>query len=499
MINYVSRLFSVFLVSFIVFLSFYSYSPVSFASVNPSFDQAVSSCEARKATLNPTLHGQHHFECYPYRVSGLVELCADVSVAGDPVPFCDDYFGSWAYSGDPPPPPPSNVCSSIPSVTSNFRGPLAANYTTTENVTDPQTGGTVACTLYWTPKAPCVWTMHPEGGWYECYGTLAPTGNPSSAGPGTSPGDWLDAGGNVPSPAPSPVPNPPPPNMDDPPSVCGGSSCYDPGTDRYCATSGGSQVCVPGGQARGDGGGGAGGGTGQGGGCASSGDVTLCAGSPNAPAPPGPPASHITDPQREFQGGDQFPQTDPQTGQHIQTGTGIYVAPGGTSDSGKQSGDLSSGGSSGGPSDGGPAPGSSTGTPGSFGDNGCGTPPSCSGDAVMCGIAAQAHASKCSLGKIDKALAGDGSQPELQDADPSKLDGSTVDLGDVSGSGTGQGMDDSGFGWGMACPFIASTVQVGDASFDLDMTPICDYGPWMRGFLLLLCALKWADIVGRAK
>jgi hypothetical protein len=137
--------------------------------------------------------------------------------------------------------------------------------------------------------------------------------------------------------------------------------------------------------------------------------------------------------------------------------------------------------------------------PGSFGDNGCDTPPSCSGDAVMCGIAAQTHASKCSLRKIDKALAGDGSQPDLQDADPSKLDGSTVDLGDVSGSGTGQGMDDSGFGWGTACPFIASTVQVGDASFDLDMTPICDYGPWMRGFLLLLCALKWADIVGRAK
>jgi len=496
------------LIGFALVILLYAVSPVSRASANPSYDAAMASCQSYVAGSGKATFPGYSLVCMVSsdRSSAIVASGSD-GVPGDVV-YLNRYacaalpqgeacgIGGWTFSGAPP---PSNPCTSLAS--SKFTidipandAPLTNGYTYTQSATD-STGASVACTMVYNSTSGCVKVMTPEGPQWQCTGTATPSGDPASLSSGQKVGDWSDPSGATPDPAPPNVAANPPTPATAPPQVCGGQSCFDPATMQYCGVGASGQFCVPAAQA-----------DTSAGGCLSSGGVTLCAGNPTAPAPPAPPASQITDPQTQFKGSDQFQSSDPQSGAVTQVSTAVYAAPGASSSSGAKSTSSQTGAPSDGSSS--PAPASSSSGAGSFGDNGCNTPVSCSGDAVMCGIAQETQQSKCASQSVAKALTGDGSSPQLSTGDASKLDGGTVDLGDITGgtggsggtgTGTGHGLDDSGLGWATQCPFVSQSITVGDSTFTLDMTPICTYGPWMEGFILLLAAMKWADIVGTVK
>jgi hypothetical protein len=116
-------------------------------------------------------------------------------------------------------------------------------------------------------------------------------------------------------------------------------------------------------------------------------------------------------------------------------------------------------------------------------DEGCNIAPPCSGDQVMCAVATNTWAAKCSV-------AGDGTKaPDFGKHVASELDQPDVTVGDTSQ------LDQSGFGYGTSCPFVSTDIPFGEASFHLNMDPICEYGPWLRYILLALCAWKCGEIV----
>lgn len=121
-------------------------------------------------------------------------------------------------------------------------------------------------------------------------------------------------------------------------------------------------------------------------------------------------------------------------------------------------------------------------------DSNCDAPPSCSGDQVLCGVAQNTWVAKCSFGS-DGTQPPEGGKHVVGDIDS----GQTVDTGDTSK------LDTSGLGWGTSCPFTDFSIEVGGVSKTISFQPVCDYGPWMRGFVLLLAALGCAGILGGFK
>ncbi|MGN6234950.1 virulence factor TspB C-terminal domain-related protein [Dyella sp.] len=123
--------------------------------------------------------------------------------------------------------------------------------------------------------------------------------------------------------------------------------------------------------------------------------------------------------------------------------------------------------------------------PKQYTDTDCVSPPMCTGDEVMCGVARNTWAEKC-------AVSGDGSEPPEGGMHVvSELDKPDQDLAQADK------IDQSGFGYGTACPFSTVTPEGPDGvAFSIDFGPVCDYGPWLRWFLLAWAALKCAFIVG---
>lgn len=114
----------------------------------------------------------------------------------------------------------------------------------------------------------------------------------------------------------------------------------------------------------------------------------------------------------------------------------------------------------------------------------CVSPPSCSGDEVMCAVVRNTWAGKC-------ATAGDPSvtRPVFGEHKADELDQGEVDVGDTSQ------LDQAGFGWGGACPFTDLSIQFMGKTVSVSASPVCDYGPWMRAFILILAGLKCAEIM----
>lgn len=122
-------------------------------------------------------------------------------------------------------------------------------------------------------------------------------------------------------------------------------------------------------------------------------------------------------------------------------------------------------------------------------DNGCSSPmPACSGDAVLCSIAANTRAMKCKAGGDDDPPDNNPGSRKVQE-----LIQPDIDLGDTSR------LDTSGFGWGTACPFNDLQVELGGQTVSVSVKPVCDYGPWMRAFILILAGLQSARIVAGLK
>lgn len=349
--------------------------------------------------------------------------------------FINDDSASYSYNYDIGDPPFS--CNSLPTVAHNFPGRLFNGYNFPQSATDPATGATTQCTMVLSGCTPPTYdAVHTQ---WMTFCTAGPSGG-TSGGAGWNDGVGPTAG--IPGPPTTPLaPEPPPPK------ICDGVSCYDPGTDKYCAgVAGGGQVCVPGSSGRGGPGG-----------CASSGDSTICAGPQQAPTPP---PSQVPDPPSQISGaGETTHATPPTPGSGGQGGgvvivhTTTYGQPGSSANNGAGSGDSA------------PAPPSSSGGTGSFGGGGsCDTPPACTGDAVLCGIARTQWATTC---QVHKDLAGTAPAPSLSSLgaglSASKVwvdapAGTTV--GDAANAGS---YDTSGGGASRVCPltdFHFSTVSV---------------------------------------
>jgi hypothetical protein len=114
----------------------------------------------------------------------------------------------------------------------------------------------------------------------------------------------------------------------------------------------------------------------------------------------------------------------------------------------------------------------------------CVAPPSCSGDVVMCAVVRNTWAGKC-------ATAGDPSvtRPVFGEHKVAELDQPDVDVGDTSQ------LDQTGFGWGGACPFTDLGIDFGGQHVGVSVAAVCEYGPWMRAFILILAGLKCAEIM----
>lgn len=392
------------------------------------------------------------------------------------------------YSGSIP---AANPCGNAPNLgPGGYAGNLPSGKSWCQRgLTDPNTGASVSCKMTFTPSGPP--TMNQWGSWHTP-GTLTASGDPcdGSGGGGTS--NWMNSNG---TPAGDPVPPDPntTPPKNPPPKSCGGGSCYDPTNDQFCALSGGTQVCVPGGPARGDMGG-ANAGTPSGsppGACASSGDSTICAGSPTAPTPP---ASKVPDAPSAITHVDNWTQANPATGtpQNVQVTT--YTNQGApTTTSGQQSGDT------------GPASSSSTaGTPGSYSGGGnCGTPPVCTGDAVMCGLGRQQWAAMCQAktdaAQLHKDLTGDG-PPDANGAGPMHTSAdawqSTTGTGNATADAANAGnYDATGMGFSTTCPLHDLAVPLWDGkTLTIAMSKGCEVGDWLRAIVIAFALFAAAKI-----
>lgn len=366
--------------------------------------------------------------------------------------------GGWQFDPTCTPPPPVPCASAAP-ISGTIYVPDGS---------PPPSGVKGGCT-YYLSNGDCASN---GTGQSACKGTWTATGSSAATGVSDTNGFGTDASGN-----PSAQPK-----------LCGANSCMDPNTGNICASTGSGSVCVAGPP----------GWTGgastspYAGSCASGGGGSVCAGSP-PPSPVGAPGSPISDPATQIKGSDQY-QVGAVTGtspssQNTTNGmltVNTYGTPGSNMSSGKTTGDN------------GPAPSSSTAGDGGSASGGsdCNSPPVCSGDAVNCGILREQWYSMCSAkagtDQIHKDLAGDGTQqpPTGGTHTGSDVTGSTIDTGDTSG------LNSTGLGWGTSCPFNDLTVSIGETTASISFQPVCDYGPYMRGFVLLLAAITSAGILG---
>lgn len=269
--------------------------------------------------------------------------------------------------------------------------------------------------------------------------------------------------------------------------LCGGSSCVDTNLGQACAgVEGGGQVCVPLNTH----------GNGAGPACGGNESMALCAGNP-PPAPPNPP---ISDPPTQIAGTDKFTH-DPGGGQPQTTTTvNNYNNSGSPPSNGAGSGPDTSkppAGELGGD----PAPsGSTAGPAGSFGGGGdCNSPPVCTGDAVMCGVAKQQWLTMCSAkGSADAQsmtvtkLFGDGNNPPesppVQDANGLWVPSAPSD-GSIGGEANEGFYNTLGFGAPSACPLHDLVVPVpGGSSVTIPLQQGCDPLGYLR-YLLIAGAL----------
>ncbi len=434
------------------------------ASSNPSFDSAMSACQ-----------NYHLANYYPGPITG--EVCNVVTSPGQAVVkggtlgngataagTWSSNWGNWGFSG---PVPVGNPCSTVAPANVYLTGKILSGYSIPANVVDPQSGVTVQCAMSVTPIG--MPTMRSDGTW-ETYGSVAPSGN-LATGSG-----WKDGTGAAVNPQP-PIPTLPATNVTAPPSVCSGSSCYNAGTNQYCGSAGGQQYCVSGAAA-----------TSSTGGCTASGSAAVCAGQAVIPSPP--PAI-IPDPATQIQGSDKYTQASPTTGAAMVVTVNAYGLPGTKVTSGQQAGDS------------GPAPASSTVPPSGYAGGGnCNTPPVCSGDAVMCGVARQTWKSGCDakagLDQVHKDLTGDGTTPDLTAGAHTSADvwSDGTNTGNAVADAANAGnYDASGLGFSTTCPLHDMVVPLPlGASFPIKFSAGCVVGGWIKAIVIAFALFAAARI-----
>ncbi|WP_266182162.1 hypothetical protein [Dyella humicola] len=447
------------LLPLLVFLAAGLFSePVRAATPYPSYSEAMAHCQTVNAQLA--------------QGSACVEVPASCYITLF-YPDGKTIYNSYSYPCDSV---PSNPCTAnAPGMSGGFAGKITSTMTWCKGGVPTGKGTTVSCTMTFTPSG--VPTSNQWGSWHTA-GTLAPSGDTCDGSGGAGNG-WKNPSGQ-----PDPLPVPPSPDSTPPttpaPKTCGGGSCYDPASDQYCATVGSSQICVPGSQARN-----------STGGCASSGDSTVCAGSPNAPRPP---SGNIPDPAGSLNNTDNYTQANPSTGGNITVPVNTYTNPGGqTSTSGQKTGDI------------GP-PTTGTGKPdckpGDLCNDryigaSCDGDPSVAGDPLLGAIAIDMHHVRCQGDKQGlKASDFDG-------ADRSKGDDHSPDevFSEGSGSGTGDGLaglDSTGFlGGHGVCPGFAPIEYLGMNILPSD--GICRTGEILSAFILAMGYAVAALITARMK
>jgi hypothetical protein len=107
----------------------------------------------------------------------------------------------------------------------------------------------------------------------------------------------------------------------------------------------------------------------------------------------------------------------------------------------------------------------------------------------MCGVAAESHKTRCALEKslvaTDKVPDGVGEHDVSEVTTPGETDLANMDK-----------IDQQGFSLSTSCPFKSGKIaEIGDQAIDMDFGPICEYGPWMRRFILLLAGIAVAYIM----
>lgn len=155
---------------------------------------------------------------------------------------------------------------------------------------------------------------------------------------------------------------------------------------------------------------------------------------------------------------------------------------GGDSGGGNTGGGNTGGGDTG--SDGGDGDGGDGGGKGSYSGDGCDVPPQCSGDAVMCGVAVEAHRTRCAA---EKALVGTKDAPESGKHDVSEITkASVISLGDKT--------DQSGLGLGDQC-VRNSTIEYAGTVVGIDFSDWCAKAPYMRIVLMILATMTCGAIL----
>ena len=374
--------------------------------------------------------------------------------------------GAWAWQCGAEPPPPADPCSALAPTKFPTGGSILTGYSICGSVADPASGGLVQCKINIVPLGPP--TASQGSGGMQTYVQSTPSGGQCNAG---DPPGLKDGSGAPVPPAKAPTPVIPPANQD-PPKLCGGTSCYDPKSNQYCATGDGGQVCVsapsPGPAP-------------SPGGCGTNGVTTLCAGNPEAPKPP---ANNVPDPPTQTRGHDDYTNIDPGTGQAGHTGVGSYSNSGSTGVSSGQ-----------GPGDKGPAPASTAGgatgkkddgtTAGGGGD--CSNPPQVGGSAALGMIATQQWRERCQLA----GTFGDGKTAPPEGTHPTSAD--VWQDGQPSGNATADAAnaghyDGAGMGFATTCPMEDKTIDLwGGKTLTIAFSKGCFVGDWI-GFIVLAFA-----------
>lgn len=361
-------------------------------------------------------------------------------------------------------------------------GKILSGYQTCKHGVDTGRGdgSTVNCVISTSVTGPP--TENQWGSW-NTPGTVGATGDVCDGTFSQGSNSWKTGNGGVP---PAPVP----PSIDaytpttPMPKTCGAGSCMDPSTGQFCGSSEGVPVCVSGASARS-----------SAGSCISSGDSTVCAGSPTAPMPP---ASSNPDAAGSLKNTDTYTQADPVTGANQTVQVNTFTNPGGAAITSGQ-----------GSKDTGPASSSSTGgtscKPGELcNDRYIGAPcdadPSVAGDPLLGAIAQDIHRIRCSSGDGLSASDFDGADRSLGDdhsADEVFVDGSGAGSGGSGDTGL-SGLDSSGFlGGHGSCPGFQPIQYLGMNILTSD--GICQTGSMLSAFILAMAYAAAALIIARVK
>jgi hypothetical protein len=191
----------------------------------------------------------------------------------------------------------------------------------------------------------------------------------------------------------------------------------------------------------------------------------------------------IADPATQIKGNDAYQMADPTTGAPSSQNVAIYGPVGAPSSNGAKSGAI-----------GAPASSSTAGEngTGSFsGGTNCNSPPSCTGDAAVCGVARTQWSTTC---QVHTDLAGSGPAPSGTSLgagsgynqnslwvapSPGGTAGDNANLGNY---------DATGFGIGTTCPLVDQPVALwGGQSFTIPLQRLCTPLSWL-GYLVLAFA-----------